>query len=84
MVLGFCAAADLAPEEVGDTAADLLMARAAMAVAVRTGATPRTFGSMDISRARPRITAAGARINTNAAETLDQGARSCGHQRSKV
>ncbi len=47
MVLGFCAATGLAPAEVlvvGDTAADLLMARAAgaaMAVAVLTGATPR-------------------------------------------
>lgn len=47
MVHGFCAALELAPEEVvvvGDTAADLLMARAAgaaMAVAVLTGATPR-------------------------------------------
>jgi len=49
MVLGFCAATGLAPAEVlviGDTAADLLMARAAgaaMAVAVLTGATPRTI-----------------------------------------
>jgi phosphoglycolate phosphatase len=49
MVFGFCAATGLAPEEVlvvGDTAADLLMARAAgagMAVAVLTGATPRTI-----------------------------------------
>jgi phosphoglycolate phosphatase len=47
MVLGFCAAVGLEPAEVivvGDTAADLLMARAAgaaMAVAVLTGATPR-------------------------------------------
>ena len=47
MVLGFCAATGLAPEEivvVGDTAADLQMARAAgarAAVAVLTGATPR-------------------------------------------
>jgi phosphoglycolate phosphatase len=47
MVHGFCAAVGLAPAEVvvvGDTAADLLMARAAgaaMAVAVLTGATPR-------------------------------------------
>ena len=46
MVLGFCAATGLTPDEVlvvGDTAADLLMARAAGAagVAVLTGATPR-------------------------------------------
>lgn len=47
MVHGFCAATRLAPSEVmvvGDTAADLLMARAAhaaMGVAVLTGATPR-------------------------------------------
>jgi phosphoglycolate phosphatase len=47
MVHGFCAAVDLPPDAVmvvGDTAADLLMARAAgaaMAVAVLTGATPR-------------------------------------------
>lgn len=47
MVLGFCQATGLAPAEVvvvGDTAADLLMARAAgaaLAVAVLTGATPR-------------------------------------------
>ena len=46
MVHGFCAATGLTPAEVlvvGDTAADLLMARAAgaaMAVAVLTGATP--------------------------------------------
>ena len=47
MVLGFCAATGLEPQEivvVGDTAADLLMGRAAgvgAAVAVLTGATPR-------------------------------------------
>jgi phosphoglycolate phosphatase len=46
MALAFCAACDLAPDEVivvGDTPADLLMARSAGcagAIAVRTGATP--------------------------------------------
>ena len=47
MVRGFCAATGLEPGEivvVGDTAADLQMARAAgagVAIAVLTGATPR-------------------------------------------
>ena len=49
MVYGFCATVGLTPAEVvvvGDTAADLLMARAAgaaLAVAVLTGATPRAI-----------------------------------------
>ncbi len=63
MVHGFCAAVGLEPAEVvvvGDTAADLLMARAAgaaLAVAVLTGATPRAILDRHADRVIPSVMA---------------------------